>query len=78
MSELSKKLRELATAELDGMVEALIIRAGECAPASITESELLRIAAGGKTQVLRNQVIKRLSDAMEAKMLGKLADESDE
>ncbi len=72
MSELSKRLRELATAELDEMVDALIANAGECAPASITGSELLRIAAGGKTQVLRNKVIKRLSDAMETKLLGKL------
>ena len=57
MSSLRKRLRELATAELDEMVDALIVNAGEFAPTSITGSELLRIAAGGKTQVLRNQAI---------------------
>ncbi len=72
MSELSKKLREMAERDLNDIVDGLIVDAGKRTPPSTTGSELLRIAAGGKTQVLRNTVIKRLVDAKAAELLGSL------
>ena len=67
----------MAESELDGMVDGLRSSASASASGlpSITALELLRIAAGGKTQVLRESVIKRLCDEMEAKLLGKLNDQ---
>ncbi len=78
MSSLRKRLRELAETEAEVIIDNLIVKAGELAPPSVTGSDLLRIASGGKTQVLRNKVIKQLADAMEVKLLGQLNDESDE
>ncbi len=76
MSDLSKKLRELAECELNDLVDGLVVNAGEAAPRPITGSDLLRIAAGGKTQVLRNAVIKQLVDAKAAKLLDSLDNNS--
>jgi len=78
MSTLKAKLRERAERELNGLVDALIVSAGRRAPKSITGSELLRIAAGGKTQVLRNKAIKALTDAKEAELLESLSKQETE
>ncbi len=78
MSSLRKRLREMAESELDSMVAELVHAANNAGTGTIDGSALLRIAAGGKTQVLRESVIKRLCDEMEAKLLTKLNDESDE
>ncbi len=77
MNSLRKRLCEMALIEAEVIIDGLIVKAGELAPPSVTGSDLLRIASGGKTQVLRNKVIKQLADAMETKLLGQLADEVD-
>jgi len=77
MSSLRKRLRELASDQVDELVAGLVKDASDRAPLTITGPELLRIAAGGKTQVLRNNVIKRLCDGKELELLGKLDDEDE-
>ena len=75
MSELSKKLNELAEAELNEMVRVLHASAAQVASGPVGPTDLLRIAAGGKTQVLHNTVIKRLVDARAAELLDSLGKE---
>lgn len=70
MSELRKKLRAIAEEELDGMIVQISKEADSATEESmINGPELLRLAAGGKVQVLRTEAINALIRAKERNIL---------
>ena len=79
MSTLKEKLRGIAEAELSGMISDLQVHAVKLTKDSAVIGEtLLRLAAGGKVQVLRNKAIKALTDAKEAELLESLSKQETE
>ena len=74
MSTLKAKLRGIAEAELSGMISDLQVHAVRLTKDSAVIGEtLLRLAAGGKVQVLHNKAIKALVATKEAELLESLS-----
>ena len=74
MSTLKEKLRGIAEAELSGMISDLQVHAVKLTKDSAVIGEtLLRLAAGGKVQVLHNKVIRALVATKEAELLESLS-----
>ena len=74
MSTLKAKLRGIAEAELSGMISDLQGHAVRLTKDSAVIGEtLLRLAAGGKVQVLHNKVIRALVATKEAELLESLS-----
>ena len=74
MSTLKAKLRGIAEAELSGMISDLQVHAVRLTKDSAVIGEtLLRLAAGGKVQVLHNKVIRALVATKGAELLESLS-----
>lgn len=64
---LRKRLREQASSQLDGLVEKLQERATELTADidSMWGTDLLKLAAGGRTDTLKHKLVTRLTDHKE-------------
>lgn len=64
MSNLRKRMRAKASEELDGLVVKLQVKAAELVAGvnEISGTDLLKLAAGGRTDTLKDKMVTRLTD----------------
>ena len=67
---LRAKLREQATSQLDGLVEKLQERAAELTTGvdQMWGSDLLKLAAGGRTDTIKDKLVTRLTNHKEVEL----------